>query len=106
MPNWRRITFDHSHRRSASSSALVDPEDLRDLHPGEREAAAAQEELAGRAVQRDVPERHGREPAAAAQLAQGGVEGGAAQRLVGVVEGGEVELADGGHVRAGVTCRP
>ncbi len=78
---------------------VVDPEDLGDLHAGEREAPAAQEELAGLAVDGHAAERHRRQPALLGELGHRGVEALAAQLRVQVVEARQLEFGQGGHPR-------
>jgi hypothetical protein len=76
-------------------------EELRELEAGERRGAAAQEELAGLAVEDEHRELVARQPAPAAQVEHGLVEAPAAQVGREVVEVGEVELGDGWHQRGG-----
>ena len=79
---------------------VVDPEDLGDLHPGERQRARSQEELPRLTLDDDVAERHRGEPRPVAQLAHGLMEPLAPQRGVGVVERRQLELGDRGHAAA------
>ena len=90
-------------RISSAQRPVVDPEDLRDLQPGERERPRTQEELAALAVEHDEPERHRRQPAALPQLAHRRVETLAAQLRVEVFEPGSSSSSLDRHGHSGAS---
>ena len=89
--------------------AALDAEQLRELEPGEGGRAAAQEDLGRLAVEHHRPDGRRRQPALGAQLGHARVEGGTAQRRVGVVEDRQLELGQQRHggatYRAGLVRR-
>ena len=77
--------------------AGLDPEELRELAPGEGRRTAAQEDLARLAVEHHRADRRGRQPALGAELRHPRMKARTAQGRIGVVEDREVELGQQRH---------
>ena len=92
------VDVDDVARHLLVQRPVGDVEELREQQPGEDRRLRAQELLSGRAIEDQRAQRRAREPrAAGSQLAHRLVPALAAQRGVGEVDLGEVELGDDGH---------